>query len=483
MRITMQALGCSLVVVAVLMACASCGKVPEQVAEEASHAPDAGSQMEREREQEQVAEEASRTPDAEPTVEQKQEQVAGEASGLPDAEPKLEQEEAAAPGEAERTSQDQEQVPGEATRAPDAVPKMKVEVRWEFSAGSGGIAPTPHKWTTHLSLVSEDMRRWVVVPDLLFAEAIESIAIAGGLIPNDRRDARNACVPHPVRSAPTDSSGASAELLLFPAGGTRFIFSLGAFVAQLKINGQVALWVPAELAETDRLDCEWQTCMTGTFKDEAKQQEEYHIFHLGPVLYAPAYPDTPSFVLSARSSGQDQKGEWADITHEFVPLTVARVKPEIADASRPLAWRSQFLALLWDNPRPAPGTSDLLMDVVHNAEDYPVVMRISAASGLLAFDHAPAKPILLSVLQNAEEDGNLRKHLAGRIEVIAGERAERVAAEIAKNTDEQKDVREECLKALARIGTPAAWSVVEGLRRDGAVGETARKLVEDREKE
>lgn len=58
-RITMQTLGCSLLVVAVLMACASCGTVPEQVAGEASRAPDAEPKAEKEPEQVPVE-----TPDA-----------------------------------------------------------------------------------------------------------------------------------------------------------------------------------------------------------------------------------------------------------------------------------------------------------------------------------------------------------------------------------------------------------------------------------
>lgn len=365
-------------------------------------------------------------------------------------------------------------------------PSLSVSVHWVFDPGSSGIAPSPNRWSTVLTLESRDTKNWTLVPDMLFGETLETDALATGLSLPDNEPRRQACVPFLVEKMPSDDSGRVSRTVVGASGEKNssgedlYTIALTEAEAHWRINDQDQPWQPTDLQPGDTLTCEWEDLSFVTFTPEVKQKDAYYLFHLGPIVYDQSSSAEVAYLLVARSGPSTSEGEqWQGEDVEFIPLTADVIREQVDDATRPIEWRAQFLTWLWDQPRPVAGADQIMLNVLNDAR-YPVTLQSTAARGLLERQYAPAIETLLSIAQNKAVDAGLRLQTVRGLYLVLSEDEASILSVIARDTTDAAGVREAALQSLAQMGEPG-WAVIGELTDDEAVGETAMDLLESRD--
>lgn len=354
-------------------------------------------------------------------------------------------------------------------------PKLAVQTTWQFAEGSGGMVVSPNRWTTTLIIENADTRTWSLTPDLLMAEVVGTDALAGAVCPGANQEVRKRVMPFIVNGAPEGTNGSATTLILFPSDSGLFTLDIASFDAHWRLNGKESPWTPTRLKPGERLECTWEYLSPTAFKPEVRSKPGFHLFHLGPVLSCADDPRGPAFVLATHSvpATSDQ---WCGGEPEFVPLTSESVRRRVSDPSQPVAWRAQFLAMSWDQPRPVDHTDAFALETLNDAAGSPVDLRKTAAASLLERRYGPAKPTLVAIARNQDASVDLRLCVIRGLHRLGGQDILETLSGIARDIRQGRPAREAALNSLFDWGAEG-HVVVRSLCSDAELGVAARTLL------
>lgn len=359
-------------------------------------------------------------------------------------------------------------------------PDLPPQVEYEYLLGTSGAVATANRLTSTVSFTSNSARVWTLVPDLTAFESHETDSIGLAICMAADQPARDQAVPYIVYIAPTDLSGSTTALLVFPAGNNQLSLSFQTTMAKWTVNDEQRLWQPTALARGDRLRCRWERYSTQSFKDEFRRQALYRLNHLGPLVYDAGAPNEPAYVLvSQLPAPPNAESTWCDTAPRWVPLTAAEIQSRVADEATPMLQRVAFLCWLWHQPRPPADADAALIDHLDRPATYPLELRKAAARGLLERRSGAAAPLLLRIAENRETAEALRHTVVRRLHRLDSAESRAALERIARDQRDDKAVRELSLEALAECGE-TGLAVLRELKDDPQVGPKATEVLAGR---
>lgn len=359
-------------------------------------------------------------------------------------------------------------------------PDLQPQVEYEYLLGMSGAVATANRLTSTVSFTSSSARAWTLVPDLAAYESHETDSIGLAICMAADQPARDQAVPYIVYTAPTDLSGSTTALMIFPAGGDEFRLSFQTAMAIWTLNDEQRPWQPTVIARGDRYRCRWERYSTQSFKEEYRRQALYHLNHLGPLAYDAAALNEPAYVLLSRlSAPPNAQSAWCDTAPRWVPLTTGEIQSRVADDATPMIQRVAFLCWLWHQPRPPADADAALIDHLDRPATYPLEFRKAAARGLLERRSAAAAPLLLRIAENRETAEALRQTVVRRLHRLGSADSRAALERIARNQRDDKATRELSLEALAECGE-TGLAVLRELKDDPQVGPKATELLAGR---
>ena len=347
----------------------------------------------------------------------------------------------------------------------------------------------PDIWTTDMIVTNEDNRVWTVVPYMVTAELRGKKGDFRGIRPKPALDEHfDAHVFEKACWAPSGASGTQIhEFSVFDLNSSALLIKWATAASNVKAswkhNGSEKVWKPTILSVAERISSEWEDVDKdwGIYIEPAdRNADEYRLVQLGPLFLRNDKAGCP-FAMVADLKKTAEPNTWATNQASFVPLTKASVKKEITDQTKPFKWHAIFLLYLWDHPAPVPAVDHFLVDVMNDSTAYSGGVRGAAALSLLDRNYPTARSELLSIVTSPKCDGDLRIEVMSRLSNWGDAGIDAISI-IAKDRAAEKRVREYALSQLSQT-KGKGWTVIAGLTGDAEVGEEARNLLKERDKD